>query len=106
MREIVIGGAQMGPIQKADSREAVVARMMALLDQAIAAKCDLVVFPELTLTTFFPRWMMEDQAEVDTWFEAAMPNPPNQPNQPNHPNQPNKPNQWTWTPKTNVQFMS
>ena len=79
MREIVIGGAQMGPIQKADSREAVVARMMALLDQAIAAKCDLVVFPELTLTTFFPRWMMEDQAEVDTWFEAAMPNPPTQP---------------------------
>ncbi len=79
MREIVIGGAQMGPIQKDDSREDVVARMMALLDQAIAAKCDLVVFPELTLTTFFPRWMMEDQAEVDTWFEASMPNAPTQP---------------------------
>lgn len=74
MREIVIGGAQMGPIQKADSREAVVARMSALLDQAIAAKCDLVVYPELCLTTFFPRWMMEDQAEVDTWFETQMPN--------------------------------
>ena len=24
-----------------------------------------VVFPELALTTFFPRWWMEDQAEVD-----------------------------------------
>ncbi|MEM9321083.1 MAG: N-carbamoyl-D-amino-acid hydrolase [Pseudomonadota bacterium] len=79
MREIVIGGAQMGPIQKADSREAVVARMNALLDQAIAAKCDLVVFPELCLTTFFPRWMMEDQAEVDTWFETQMPNAVTQP---------------------------
>lgn len=74
MREIVIGGAQMGPIQRADSREAVVVRMNALLDQAIVAKCDLVVFPELCLTTFFPRWMMEDQAEVDTWFESQMPN--------------------------------
>jgi hypothetical protein len=34
MREIVIGGAQMGPIQKFDSRETVVARMLALLEQA------------------------------------------------------------------------
>jgi len=74
MREIVIGGAQMGPIQKADTRQVVVARMIALLDQAKGAGCDLVVFPELCLTTFFPRWYMKDQAEVDTWFEREMPN--------------------------------
>ena len=64
----------MGPIQKADTRAEVVARMIALLDKAKAAGCDLVVYPELCLTTFFPRWMMEDQAEVDTWFERDMPN--------------------------------
>ncbi len=74
MREIVIGGAQMGPIQRADSRGAVVERMITLLDQAARAGCGLVVFPELCLTTFFPRWMMEDQAEVDQWFEHEMPN--------------------------------
>ncbi|WP_372890387.1 N-carbamoyl-D-amino-acid hydrolase [Rhodosalinus sp.] len=74
MREIVIGGAQMGPIQKADTREAVVARMIALLEQAKGAGCDLVVYPELCLTTFFPRWYMEDPREVDTWFEREMPN--------------------------------
>ena len=74
MREIVIGGAQMGPIQRADTREAVVERMVALLRQAKAAGCTLVVFPELALTTFFPRWYMPDQAEVDTWFETQMPN--------------------------------
>ena len=79
MREIVIGGAQMGPIQKADSRAAVVARMIALLDQAKGAGCDLVVFPELALTTFFPRWYMEDQAEVDRWFETEMPGPDTRP---------------------------
>ncbi|MBB94829.1 MAG: N-carbamoyl-D-amino-acid hydrolase [Rhodobacteraceae bacterium] len=79
MREIVIGAAQMGPIQKADTREAVVARMIALLDQAAEKGCDLVVFPELTLTTFFPRWWMEDQAEVDSWFETEMPNAATQP---------------------------
>lgn len=74
MREIVIGGAQMGPIQRADGRGAVVARMIGLLDQAIGAGCDLVVFPELCLTTFFPRWLMESEEEVDAWFERAMPN--------------------------------
>ena len=74
MREIVIGGAQMGPIQRADTREAVVARMIALLDDANRAGCNLVIFPELCLTTFFPRWYIEDQAEVDSWFEHEMPN--------------------------------
>jgi predicted amidohydrolase len=74
MREIVIGGAQMGPIQKADTREAVVARMIALLEQAKGAGCDLVVYPELCLTTFFPRWYMEDPQEVEAWFEREMPN--------------------------------
>ncbi|MEM0937273.1 MAG: N-carbamoyl-D-amino-acid hydrolase [Pseudomonadota bacterium] len=74
MREIVIGAAQMGAIQKADSREAVVARMCALLEEAGKAGCALVIYPELCLTTFFPRWMMEDPAEVDTWFEHEMPN--------------------------------
>jgi N-carbamoyl-D-amino-acid hydrolase len=74
MREIVIGGAQMGPIQKADTREAVVQRMVALLHEARAAGCDLVVYPELALTTFFPRWYMEDPAEVHAWFERKMPN--------------------------------
>lgn len=79
MRNVRVGGAQMGAIQKADGREAVVARMMALLDQAIAEKCDLVVFTELTLTTFFPRWYHEDRAEADVWFEKTMPNPATQP---------------------------
>ena len=74
MREIVIGAAQMGAIQRADTREAVVSRMITLLDEANSAGCKLVIFPELCLTTFFPRWYFEDQAEVDGWFEAAMPN--------------------------------
>ena len=79
MREIVIGAAQMGGIQKDDSRKAVVDRMLALLAQAAEAGCDLVVFPELALTTFFPRWWMEDQAEVDRWFETEMPGAETQP---------------------------
>ena len=79
MREIVIGAAQMGPIQKADPREAVVARMLSLLEDAAKAGCTLVVYPELCLTTFFPRWYHEDRAEADHWFEASMPNAATQP---------------------------
>ncbi|MEO1307768.1 MAG: N-carbamoyl-D-amino-acid hydrolase [Pseudomonadota bacterium] len=73
MREVVTAALQLGPIQKSDSRADVVARMIALLEQAHAAKATFAVFPELALTTFFPRWYMEDQAEVDTWFEAELP---------------------------------
>lgn len=79
MRNVVIGAAQLGPIQKAETRQQVVVRMMALMDQAHAAGCDLIVYPELALTTFFPRWYMEDQSEVDQWFEAEMPGAETQP---------------------------
>lgn len=72
-RVLTVGAAQLGPIQRADSRAAVVARMCELMRQAGGHGCDLVVFPELALTTFFPRWFMEDQAEIDTFFERSMP---------------------------------
>ena len=73
-RVLRIGGAQMGPIHKADSRQAVVRRMLDLLEQAKAQNCDFLVYPELALTTFFPRWYMTEPAEVDAWFEREMPN--------------------------------
>ena len=69
----------MGPIARADSRAAVVERMIALLDKAHARGCNLVVFPELALTTFFPRWWMESQNEIDSFFESEMPGPDTQP---------------------------
>jgi predicted amidohydrolase len=74
MRKLTVAAAQMGPIQKADSRQAVVKRMIALMDEAKAKGADLIVYPELALTTFFPRWYMADQKEVDAWFEREMPN--------------------------------
>jgi len=69
----------MGPIQKAESRDSVVARMLKLMDRALAKGCDLIVYPELTLTTFFPRWYPEDDAEMDRWFEREMPTAETQP---------------------------
>ena len=35
---------------------------------------EAIGFPELAFTTFFPRWWMDDQREVDAkYFEKSMP---------------------------------
>ncbi|QCI67451.1 N-carbamoyl-D-amino-acid hydrolase [Phreatobacter stygius] len=73
-RIVTIAAAQLGPIQKAESRADVVGRMIALMDEAHARGANFIVYPELALTTFFPRWYHEDRAEADSWFEASMPN--------------------------------
>lgn len=73
-RVLRVAAAQSGPIQKAESRQAVVRRLIDLLDQAKSKNVDFVVFTELALTTFFPRWYMTEQAEVDSWFEREIPN--------------------------------
>jgi predicted amidohydrolase len=74
-RVITVGAAQLGPIARREGRGLVVKRLLDLLGQAQGRGCDLVVFPELALTTFFPRWWMEDQAEIDAFFEREMPGP-------------------------------
>ncbi len=79
MTKMIIGGAQIGGIQKDETREEVVARMIALMDEAQAKGVKFLVYPEMTLTTFFPRFYVEDRAEFDHWFESQMPNPAVQP---------------------------
>src|SRR5260370_31379226 len=78
-RKLRAAVAQLGPIHLADSREAVVERLCALLREAHGAGARFVVFPELALTTFFPRYWMTDQAEIDRYFEAEMPSPETRP---------------------------
>lgn len=73
-RKLKVAAAQLGAINVADSRESVVKRLLEMLREAHASGCKLVVFPELALTTFFPRYLYETQAEVDAWFESEMPN--------------------------------
>jgi predicted amidohydrolase len=77
-RVIRVVAAQMGPNQRADPRPAILARMVALLEASAAQGAALVVFPELPFTTFFPRWLLEG-AELDAYYETAMPNPAVQP---------------------------
>lgn len=74
-RSIILAGAQLGPIARTETRRQVVDRMIELMRQAHDRGAGMVVFPELALTTFFPRWWMEDQAEIDAFFETEMPGP-------------------------------
>ena len=74
-RAITVGAAQLGPIARQEPRRVVVKRLLDLLGQAHERGCELIVFPELALTTFFPRWWMEDPAEIDAFFEREMPGP-------------------------------
>jgi predicted amidohydrolase len=74
MRKLKIAAAQLGPLHRADSRTAAVKRLVELLRQAHGMGAKFVVFPELAFTTFFPRWWMEDQDEVDRkYFESTVP---------------------------------
>jgi predicted amidohydrolase len=78
-RKLHAAVAQLGPIHLADNRASVVGRLMAMMRQAHASGARFVVFPELALTTFFPRWWMTDQAEIDRFFERDMANAETQP---------------------------
>ncbi|MCL4746288.1 MAG: N-carbamoyl-D-amino-acid hydrolase [Burkholderiaceae bacterium] len=79
-RHLRIASAQLGPLHLADSRKSATGRLVALLRDAHMMGAKFVVFPELAFTTFFPRWWMPDQDEVDAkFFERAMPSPETQP---------------------------
>jgi predicted amidohydrolase len=73
-RMLGLAVAQMGPVQLSDTRETVVRRLIEMMRDAKGRGAEMVVFPELALTTFFPRYWMEE-AEVEArYFEATMPN--------------------------------
>src|SRR5690348_14520614 len=78
-RPFALAVAQLGPISLADSRAAAVKRLIALLREAHSRKAKFVVFPELALTTFFPRYWMSEEDAVERFFERSMPGPETKP---------------------------
>ncbi|WP_354678547.1 N-carbamoyl-D-amino-acid hydrolase [Cupriavidus plantarum] len=78
-RLITVAAAQLGPIQKHEGRDVAVGRMVRLLERAHRRGAQVVVFPELALTTFFPRWYHEDLDEADGWYETQLPSPATRP---------------------------
>ena len=78
-RIVQVASAQMGPISKSEPRKNTVRRLIAMMREAKGRGAELVVFPELALTTFFPRWLLEDEAELDSYYERDMPGPETMP---------------------------
>ncbi|SEO66075.1 N-carbamoyl-D-amino-acid hydrolase [Aquisalimonas asiatica] len=72
-RYLDVAAAQMGPVARDEPRSSAVRRMITLMREARARGADLVVYPELALTTFFPRWVIDDESELDAFFETEMP---------------------------------
>ena len=78
-RFLTLAACQTGPIQRSASRRETVGRLVHLLERAAAAGAELAVFPEMALTTFFPRWALDDPREIDVFYETEMPGPQTQP---------------------------
>ncbi|RAL00013.1 carbon-nitrogen hydrolase [Aspergillus ibericus CBS 121593] len=68
-RTVRLAAAQLGTTNKWDAREKTLERMILLLKDAAAQGAKLVLFPEIAFTTFFPRYLILDQEELESWFE-------------------------------------
>jgi predicted amidohydrolase len=69
-RYLKVAAAQMGPNNEGTPREAIVERMLALLEQAARDGIELLVYPEMALTTYFPKKI---RADFDQFFETEVP---------------------------------
>ncbi|KAL6236503.1 hypothetical protein BDW75DRAFT_250054 [Aspergillus navahoensis] len=68
-RTVRLAAAQMGTTNKWDDRAGTLARMITLLREAASQGAQIVLFPEIAFTTFFPRYLIPDQTELESWFE-------------------------------------
>ncbi|GKZ31060.1 hypothetical protein AbraIFM66950_011028 [Aspergillus brasiliensis] len=68
-RTVRLAAAQMGTTNKWDTREETLSRMLTLLKDAASQGAKLVLFPEIAFITFFPRYLILDEVELENWFE-------------------------------------
>jgi predicted amidohydrolase len=69
-RYLNVAAAQLGPNHEGASREEIVERMLGLLDRAIDGGVELLAYPEMALTTYFPKRVRPD---FDQFFETEVP---------------------------------
>jgi predicted amidohydrolase len=70
-----LAACQTGPVPRNASRTETVERLIHLLEKASMSGAELAVFPEMALTTFFPRWALDDPHEIEAFYERHMPGP-------------------------------
>ncbi|KAK0266675.1 hypothetical protein LTR91_022525 [Friedmanniomyces endolithicus] len=64
-----LAAAQMGATHRSDPRKKTLERMLELLNDAASQGAEVVLFPEIAFTTFFPRYLIDDADELASWFE-------------------------------------
>ena len=69
-RYVTVAAAQMGPNNEGTPREEIVERMLAMLERAAQDGVELIVYPEMALTTYFPKKIRRD---FDQFFETEVP---------------------------------
>ena len=69
-RYVKVAAAQMGPNNDGTPREVIVDRMLTLLEAGIRDGVELIAYPEMALTTYFPKRVRPD---FDHFFETEVP---------------------------------
>jgi len=70
-RIVKVAAAQVGPVNLTSTKEETLKRLLTLFHTAASQGAQLVVFPELTLTTFFARHLVPHGEELDKFFEKG-----------------------------------
>ncbi|MCJ1223544.1 hypothetical protein MMC12_000186 [Toensbergia leucococca] len=68
-RRLKVAAAQLGAVHLDSERSSTLDRMLKLLKEAATQGAQLVLFPEIAFTTFFPRHLFTSQQELDSFFE-------------------------------------
>src|SRR5437867_11567729 len=69
-RSIKVAAAQLGPNNEGTPREEIVERMLGLLEQAVQEGVELIAYPEMALTTYFPKKIRPD---FDQFLQTEVP---------------------------------
>ena len=68
-RKVVVAGAQLGPIHVSSTRSETLDRMLILMDAAHSQNVKIMVYPEIAFVTFFPRHLITNEQDLETYFE-------------------------------------
>ena len=71
-RYVKVAAAQLGPNNEGTPVEAIVDRMLRLMREAIAERAEIVAYPEMALSPYFPKRIRDD---VDQFFSREVPPP-------------------------------
>ena len=70
-RRVKIAAAQVGSVHRDADRKETLNRLIALSEKAASEGVKLVLFPEIALTTFFPRYLFHGKGDLDAFFEHS-----------------------------------